>query len=154
MAFTSKWRFARISARKARLLTDLIRNKPVGEALDLLKFNKKRGAVMVAKVLNSAIANADAQEADVENLYVSKSFCDDGPIMKRFQPKDRGKSYSIFKRMCHITVEVDEGEPPMSKAKRRALEQRRERKTKKKPQAEKAEAAAAETKAASTEESK
>ncbi len=90
MAFISKWRFARITARKARLLTDLIRNKPVGEALDLLKFNKKRGAVMVAKVLKSAVANADEQEADVENLYVSKSFCDDGPIMMRCQPKDRG----------------------------------------------------------------
>ena len=125
MAFTSKWRFAKITARKARLLTDLIRNKPVGEALDLLKFNKKRGAVMVAKVLKSAIANADTQEADLENLYVSKSFCDDGPIMKRFMPKDRGKSYSIFKRLCHITVEVDEGAAPMPKAKRRKLEKRR-----------------------------
>jgi large subunit ribosomal protein L22 len=132
MAFVSKWRFARITARKARLLTDLIRNKPVGEALDLLKFNKKRGAIMVAKVLKSAIANADEQEADVENLFVSKSFCDDGPIMKRFQPKDRGKSYSIFKRLCHITIEVDEGQPPMSKAKRKALEKRRERLAKKK----------------------
>jgi len=131
MAFVAKWRFARITARKARLLTDLIRNKPVGVALDALKFNKKRGAVMVAKVLKSAIANADVQEVDVENLYVSKSFCDDGPIMKRFMPKDRGKSYSIFKRMCHITVEVDEGQPPMSKAKRRQLETRRARLAKK-----------------------
>jgi len=125
MAFVSKWRFARITARKARLLTDLIRNKPVGEALDLLKFNKKRGAVMVTKVLKSAIANADTREADVENLFVSKSFCDDGPIMKRFQPKDRGKSFSIFKRMCHITIEVDEGTPKMPKAKRLKLEKRR-----------------------------
>jgi len=131
MAFVSKWRFAKITARKARLLTDLIRNKPVGEALDALKFNKKRGAVMVAKVLKSAIANADVQEVDVENLYVSKSFCDDGPIMKRFMPKDRGKSYSIFKRMCHITIEVDEGQPPMTKAKRKALELRRTRLAKK-----------------------
>lgn len=131
MAFVSKWRFARITARKARLLTDLIRNKSVGEALDALKFNKKRGAIMVAKVLKSAIANADVQEVDVENLFVSRSFCDDGPIMKRFMPKDRGKSYSIFKRMCHITIEVEEGQPPMSKAKRRQLEQRRARLAKK-----------------------
>jgi len=131
MAFVSKWRFARITARKARLLTDLIRNKPVGEALDMLKFNKKRGAIMVAKVLKSAIANADAQEVDVENLYVSKSCCDDGPIMKRFMPKDRGKSFSIFKRLCHITVEVNEGQPPMTKAKRKQLEVRRVRLAKK-----------------------
>ena len=141
MAFVSKWRFARITARKARLLTDLIRNKPVGEALDLLKFNKKRGAIMVAKVLKSAVANADTQEADLENLYVSKSFCDDGPIMKRFQPKDRGKSYSIFKRLCHITVEVDEGTPPMPKGKRKQLENRRARMAKKKPKVAKPEGA-------------
>jgi large subunit ribosomal protein L22 len=146
MAYVSKWRFARITARKARLLTDLIRNKPVGEALDLLKFNKKRGAVMVAKVLKSAVANADAKEADVEELYVSKSFCDDGPIMKRFMPKDRGKSFSIFKRMCHITVEVEEGQPPMTKAKRKALELRRERLQKKgSKKTEKTEAAADKT---------
>ena len=131
MAYTSQWKFARITARKARLLTDMIRNKPVGEALDALKFNKKRGAVMVAKVLKSAIANADVKEADVEDLFVSKSFCDDGPIMKRFQPKDRGKSFSIFKRTCHITVEVEEGKPPMTKAKRKQLEVRRDRLKKK-----------------------
>ena len=152
MAFESKWRFARITARKARLLTDLIRNKPVGEALDLLKFNKKRGAVMVKKVLQSAIANADAQEADVENLYVAKSFCDDGPIMKRFQPKDRGKSFSIFKRLCHITVVVDEGSPPMTKAKRKQLETRRARLAKKKPKSESKTSEAAP--AASSEETK
>jgi len=149
MAFTSKWRFARITARKARLLTDMIRNKPVGEALDLLKFNKKRGAIMVAKVLKSAIANADVQEADVENLYVSKSFCDDGPIMKRFMPKDRGKSYSIFKRLCHITVEVEEGAPPMPKGKRKQLENRRAQLAKKGKKSEKpaeTTAAASETK--------
>src|ERR1035437_5457990 len=131
MAYSAKWRFARITARKARLLTDLIRNKPVGEALDLLKFNKKRGAIMVAKVLKSAIANADAKEADVEELFVAKSFCDDGPIMKRFMPKDRGKSYSIFKRLCHITIEVEEGKPPMTKVKRKQLEVRRARLAKK-----------------------
>jgi large subunit ribosomal protein L22 len=153
MAFTSKWRFARITARKARLLTDLIRNKPVGEALDLLKFNKKRGAIMVAKVLKSAIANADTQEADVENLFVSKSFCDDGPIMKRFMPKDRGKSFSIFKRMCHITIEVEEGQAPLTKAKRAQLERRRARLAKK-GKKETVAAAATESKPESTEESK
>jgi len=109
MAYTSTWRFARIAPRKARLVVDLIRGKSVGEALDLLKFSKKRAAVMVGKVLRSAIANADNAEADVEDLYVARSFCDGGPIIKRMQPKDRGKSYSIFKRTCHITIEVDEG---------------------------------------------
>jgi large subunit ribosomal protein L22 len=120
MAFTSKWRFARISARKARLVTDLIQNKPVDVALDLLRFNKKRAAVMVSKVLKSAIANADAQEADTESLIVVKAFCDDGPVIKRFQPKDRGKAYDIKKRTCHITVEVDEGVVKPKKTKRKA----------------------------------
>ena len=109
MAYVSTWRFARIAPRKARLVVDLIRGKPVGEALDLLKFSRKRAAVMVGKVLRSAIANADNGEADVEDLYVVRSFCDGGPIIKRMQPKDRGKSYSIFKRTCHITIEVNEG---------------------------------------------
>jgi large subunit ribosomal protein L22 len=127
MAYSAKWRFARITARKARLLTDLIRNKPVGEALDLLKFNKKRGAIMVAKVLKSAIANADIKEADVEELFVSKSFCDDGPIMKRFMPKDRGKSFSIFKRLCHITIEVEEGSPKLTKKQKHAANLREDR---------------------------
>jgi large subunit ribosomal protein L22 len=137
MPFVAQHRFAKITARKARLLTDLIRNRPVGEALDLLKFNKKRGAVLVGKVLRSAIANADQAEADVEELYVSKSFCDDGPIMKRFMPKDRGKAYDIKKRLCHITVEVDEGKPKMSKKKRKELELRRDRLQKKAARAEK-----------------
>jgi large subunit ribosomal protein L22 len=131
MAFVSKHKFARMTARKGRLLTDLIRNKPVGEALDLLKFNKKRGAVLVAKVLRTAIANADVQEADLEELFVSKSFCDDGPIMKRFQPKDRGKSHSIFKRTCHITVEVEEGKPKLPKKKIKQLAVYEARKAKK-----------------------
>src|SRR5271154_4854770 len=145
MAYVSKWRFARITARKARLLTDLMRNKPVDEAINLLKFNKKRGALMVAKVLKSAVANADTKEADVEELYVSKSFCDDGPIMKRFMPKDRGKSFSIFKRLCHITIEVEEGKPKMTKAKRKQLEVRRDRLAKKKTTGEKSAKAEAAT---------
>ena len=137
MPFVATHRFARMSARKVRLLTDLIRNRPVAEAIDLLKFNKKRGAILVAKVLKSAIANADQKEADLEALFVSKSFADGGPIMKRFQPKDRGKAYDIKKRLCHITVEVDEGTPKMSKKKRKELELRRTRLQKKAERAEK-----------------
>ena len=133
MPYVSTWRFARIPARKARLLTDLIRNKPVGVALDLLKFSKKRAAVMVGKVLQSAIANAGEKEAEVEELYVQKSFCDDGPIMKRMMPKDRGKSYSIFKRSCHITVVVEEGAAPSKKKPRTVHEKRKVSETK--PQA-------------------
>ena len=109
MAYLSTWRFARISPRKARLLSDLIRGKAADEALTLLRFSKQRSALMVAKVLKAAIADADEKKADVEDLYVSRSFCDAGPIIKRMQQKDRGKSYAIHKRPCHICVEVDEG---------------------------------------------
>jgi len=135
-SYTATWRYAKITARKARALTDLICNKPVNEALDLLKFNKRRGAVMVAKVLRSAIANADEKEADTEALFVARSYCNDGPMMKRFMPKDRGKAYSILKRTCHITVELEEGKPKMGKAKRKQLETRRARLAKKAAKAE------------------
>ncbi len=107
--YTSKWRFARISPRKARLLADLIRGKTVEEALASLKFSKKRAAIMLAKVLKTAVADADEDGANVTDLYVAESYCDGGPIMKRFMPKDRGKSYAIMKRTSHITVSVDEG---------------------------------------------
>ncbi len=107
--YTSTWRYARISPRKARLLSDLIRGKSAQEALSVLSFSKKRAAIMVAKVLKTAIANADDKGADVSDLYVTQSYCDGGPIIKRFMPKDRGKSYAIMKRTSHITVSVDEG---------------------------------------------
>ncbi len=109
MAYISTWRFARTTPRKAQLLAELIRGKPVGEALDLLTFSKQRAATMLAKTLRSAVANADEAEAEVEDLYVCRCFCNAGPTVKRFAPKDRGKSYRILKRTCHITVEVDEG---------------------------------------------
>jgi large subunit ribosomal protein L22 len=115
--YTSTWRYARISPRKARLLTDLIRGKSVQEALSVLSFSKKRAAIMVAKVLKTAIANADEGGADVADLYVSATYCDGGPIIKRFMPKDRGKSYAIMKRTSHITVTVDEGAAKVKEAK-------------------------------------
>ena len=108
MAYTSTFRFARISARKARLVADMIRNKPVDKALTALQFSKKRAAVMVKKALQSAIANADQAEADVRSLVVSEVRVDEGPTMKRFQPTDRGRAFQILKRTSHIVVAVDE----------------------------------------------
>lgn len=110
MAFTAKHRFARIAPRKARLLMDLIRGRNVDEALTLLRFNKKRAAIMVEKVIRSAVANATEQDAAPKRnaLFVLAARVDAGPTMKRFQPKDRGKAYSIMKRTSHLIVEVDE----------------------------------------------
>ncbi len=127
--FVSTWRFAKIAPRKARLVSDLIRGKPVDEAFDLLKFSKKRAAIMIKKVLQAAVASADSQQVDVGDLYVSQSFCDAGPIVKRMMPKDRGKSYRILKRTCHITIAVDEG----AQARANALAEKKGNKRKPRP---------------------
>jgi len=80
----------------------------VNEALDILKFTKKRSSGMVGKVLRSAIANADEQEADVGSLYVQDVCVNEGPKMKRWRPKDRGRAHPYQKRMSHIVVTVEE----------------------------------------------
>ncbi|MCD6365436.1 MAG: 50S ribosomal protein L22 [Planctomycetes bacterium] len=107
MAWQAKHRYARISARKARLIADLIRGRNVQDALNLLKFSPHRAAGMVAKVLNSAVASADEAEADVEALVVSEARVDEGPMMKRIRPKDRGRTHMILKRTSHIVVGVE-----------------------------------------------
>jgi len=107
MPFKSIHRFARISPRKARLVMDLIRGRDVDDAINLLRFNKQRSAVLIEKVVRSAVANAGEQEAATDSLYVSKAWADPGPVIKRFQPKDRGKAYSIHKRTSHLLVELD-----------------------------------------------
>ena len=108
MAWNSTHRFARISARKARLIADMIRGRDVQDALNILKFTPNRAAPMLSKVLTSAIANANEAEADVEALYVSEVRVDEGPTMKRFRPKDRGRAHSIMKRTSHIHVAVEQ----------------------------------------------
>jgi len=108
MAWQAKFRYARISARKARLIIDLIRGRNVQEALNILKFTHNRAAGMISKTLTSAVANANEAEADVESLVVSVARIDEGPVMKRFQPKDRGRAHPILKRTSHIVVEVDQ----------------------------------------------
>ena len=107
--FTSRHRYARISPYKARLVTQLISGRHVDEALDLLKFTNKRASGMVDKVLRAAMADADEQEANVKQLWVHEARVDPGPIIKRFQPKDRGRAHPIHKRTSHIVVSVGEG---------------------------------------------
>jgi large subunit ribosomal protein L22 len=108
MAFKATHRYARIAPRKARLVLDLIRGRDVDDALALLKFSKKRAAVLVDKVVRSAVANAGEQEADTGSLFVKEAWADPGPTIKRFQPKDRGKAYAIRKRTSHLVVSLDE----------------------------------------------
>ncbi len=108
MAWQAKHRFARTSARKARLVVDMIRGRDVQDAQNILKFMPHRAAVMVAKVLTSAIASANEAEADVNRLFVEVAHVDEGPTMKRFREKDRGRAHSILKRTSHITVGVEQ----------------------------------------------
>ncbi len=107
MAWKAIHRFARISPSKVRLIANLIRGRDVEEALNVLKFTPHRGAVLVRKVLTSAVANADEAEADAESLYVEQAFVDEAPTMKRWRPKDRGRAFPIAKRNSHITVVVE-----------------------------------------------
>ena len=108
MAFVAKQRYARIAPRKARLVMDLIRGRNVNDALAILGFNKKRAAMLIDKVVRSAVANASEKEADTDALYVKACWVDPGPVMKRFQPKDRGKAYAIQKKMSHLVVALEE----------------------------------------------
>jgi large subunit ribosomal protein L22 len=107
-AFTAKHRFARIAPRKARLVMDLIRGRKVDDALALLQFSKKRAAVLIDQVVRSAVANASEQEANTGALMIKACWVDPGPIIKRFQPKDRGKAYAIQKKTSHLVVSLEE----------------------------------------------
>lgn len=105
----SSYRFAPLSARKARLVTQLIVGRSVQDAMDILKFTRKRAATMVDKVLKAAVADADEQQADVDNLYVNRAWVDDAGVRigtKRWMPKDRGRAHPIRKTACHIHVTV------------------------------------------------
>ena len=107
MEVSASLKGARISAQKARLIADQIRGKQVGDALDLLNFSTKKAAHLVMKLLESAIANAEHNDgADVDDLAVSKIFVDEGTTMKRIRPRAKGRADRIFKRSCHITLEV------------------------------------------------
>ena len=107
MEVAAKLRGARLSAQKARLVADQIRGKKVEEALDILAFSPKKGAVIIKKVLESAIANAEHNEgADVDELRVKTIFVDEGLTLKRIKPRAKGRADRIFKRTCHITVKV------------------------------------------------
>jgi len=109
MEVAAKLSGARLSAQKARLVADQVRGKSVEEALDILTFSTKKGAAIVKKVLESAIANAEHNEgADVDELKVSTIFVDEGMTMKRIRPRAKGRADRICKRSCHITVKVAE----------------------------------------------
>jgi large subunit ribosomal protein L22 len=100
-----------IAPQKARLVADQVRGKPVSDALDILNFSVRKGAVLVRKVLESAIANAENNEgADVDELKISEIYVDAGMTMKRIRPRAKGRADRILKRTSHITVTVTDDE--------------------------------------------
>ena len=102
---------ANLSAQKARLVADQIRGKGVEDALELLAFSPKKAAVLIKKVLNSAIANAEHNEGlDIDELCVSSIYVDEGTTLKRISPRAKGRADRILKRSCHITVKVSDKE--------------------------------------------
>ena len=99
----------RIAPRKVRVVMNLIRGKKVADAFAILKFTPKVRSEAIYKVLKSAVANAENNfDMNVDNLYVSSCFVDEGPTMKRIHPRSRGQAFKILKRTSHITVAVEE----------------------------------------------
>ena len=102
-------RYARISARKVKIVADLIRGKDVDEALAIVKFTPKASSVIIEKLLKSAIANAENNNGmKVDDLYVEECYANKGPTMKRIHPRAQGRAYRIEKRMSHITIVLNE----------------------------------------------
>ena len=107
MFATATYKHARIAAQKVRLVADQIRGLPVQNAVDLLSFSPKKAAHLIKKVLDSAIANAEHNSgADIDELAVAAICVDQGPTLKRFRARARGRGNQILKPSCHITVKV------------------------------------------------
>ncbi len=110
MEAKAKASYIRIAPRKARAVIDLIRHKPVNEAIAILSYNPRKAAGIIKKVLNSAVANAENNlNLNQQNLYVGRAYVDEGPVMKRVQPRARGRRFLIQKRLSHITIILEEG---------------------------------------------
>ena len=103
-------RGVRLSVQKGRLVADQIRGKQVENALNILQFSPKKGAVIIRKVLESAIANAEHNAgADIDELKVTKICVEKGPVLKRFHARAKGRGVRIFKPTCHIFITVGDG---------------------------------------------
>jgi large subunit ribosomal protein L22 len=101
--------FARIGCQKARLVVDLVRGQDVNEAIKTLTFMKQKGAGLVKKLIESAVANAENKKViDVDNLYVKHISVDMGPAIKRFRPRAQGRASQVKKKLSHINVILDE----------------------------------------------
>jgi large subunit ribosomal protein L22 len=108
--------YVRVTPMKARRVIDLIRDLPAQEALAMLKFAPQAASEPIAKVLASAIANAEHNfSLDPETLVVSRAFVDEGPTLKRFRPRAQGRAFRINKRTSHITIELESIDSPVAR---------------------------------------
>jgi len=110
MGYRASHRFARISSRKAGLVMTMIRGLPLEKALEVLDLAPQRAAKLVARVVRSAMANADEKEADLELLYVAEARADQGPAYKRVKPRARGAADVRKRPTCHLVVELEQRE--------------------------------------------
>ena len=109
MEIKASLRYARVGTMKARLVADLVRGKDVNGAIRDLTFMKKKSALMIKKLIESALANAEQKQViDLDNLYVKKITVDQGPGIKRFMPRAQGRAFKIVKKQSHINVTLDE----------------------------------------------
>ena len=131
-------KFVRVSPRKARLVADHIRGRSVPEARTILAFMTRAAAREIEKVLRSAVANAESNPNlhwNGDDLAVAAVFVDEGPTIKRFRPRARGRVNPIFKRTCHITIRVDQLEPSEAPRSRRRRSRRSRRRLPRRPKA-------------------
>ena len=113
MNTTAKLRGVRLSAQKGRLVADLVRGKKVDQAISLLAFSPKKGAALVKKLLESAIANAEHNDgADIDELKVKSVLVERATVLKRFQARAKGRGFKIIKPTCHIFVVVGDEPAP------------------------------------------
>ena len=105
-------KYVRLSPQKCRLVADQIRALPVSKAIEVLQFSPKKAATPIKKTLESAMANAEHNEgADIDELKVASIMIDEGPVLKRWRARAKGRASSIIKRTCHITVTVSDDQP-------------------------------------------
>lgn len=105
--FRAIHRFARIAPRKCRLIADLVRGRGINETLEILTYMHQRGARMIKRLIDSSVANAsNGGFLDVGELYIQKIWVDEGPTLKRWRPRARGRAFPILKRTSHISVVV------------------------------------------------
>ncbi len=100
---------ARVGDQKARIVADMVRGKMVNDAIRILTFDNKKPSMIIKKLVESAVANADQKEViDIDNLYIKEIMIDKGPFLKRFQPRAQGRAFVIKKKSSHISLVLDE----------------------------------------------